>query len=101
MIYNFRDSSDQTPMHYAAQFGRLDSIKYFYLKGAELDLHRDNESRRPIHLACLYGHVEVVRFFVENGVPLIDENSVHSIHDASIGSDIATKDLLNISSVRK
>lgn len=93
-VYNYPDFSNKTPIHYAAQFGRLDIIKYLYLKGADLDLLRDKEGRRPIHLACLYGHVDVARFFVENGVSLTDENSMHSIHYACIGGDAATIEYL-------
>ena len=92
-IYNYEDHNHMTPISYAAQFGRLDVIKYLYLKGAELAYH-DRSTRRPIHLACLYGHVDVVRFFVENGVPLTDSIGLPTIHCACAGGDVATIEYL-------
>ena len=52
-----------TPLYFAAQEGRLATLKYLHEK-AKCDLSsRSNDGRKPIHAACQCGHTHIVKVF--------------------------------------
>ena len=56
-----------TPLHMAAQEGKLDIIRYL-TREKELDPDQsDDDDMTPLHLAACYGHTEVVRYLIERG----------------------------------
>lgn len=64
--YFYPDKNGLTPAHYAAIFGDIDLIKYFFLKGLPISNIEDNKKRSPIHLACMYDRIEVVEYYINN-----------------------------------
>lgn len=65
------ETNDKTPLHLAAQKGRLNLVKYFVNdREVHLDL-KDKYGKIPLHLAAENGHLDVVEYFVEDkGVKL-------------------------------
>ena len=62
---NARAELGLTALHVAAQYGRLDMVRYLVKKGASFSA-RDNHGGTALHYAA-EGHLDVVRYLVENG----------------------------------
>lgn len=58
--------SCKTPLHDAADFGRVDAARILLAHGADPEA-RDRYGRAPLHYAAREGHPELVTFLVERG----------------------------------
>mmetsp|Transcript_23251 Transcript_23251/g.45124 ORF Transcript_23251/g.45124 Transcript_23251/m.45124 type:complete len:93 (-) Transcript_23251:56-334(-) len=56
----------QTPLHFAANNGEIESIKCLIENGAEKEA-KDNDGRTPLHVAAEAGKMEVVKCLLELG----------------------------------
>ena len=59
-----------TPLHIAAQVGRVDVMKQFLGKGGLREVRniinvRDNYGQTPLHYATEYGHTDMIKFLLE------------------------------------
>ena len=54
-----QDNRKQTPLHLAAQLGKVDSVLVLLKGGASTDI-KDDEDRTPEDLATIHGHADVV-----------------------------------------
>lgn len=72
-----RDFKGQTPAHYIACTGNVDSLDILIDKYTELFSEQDNMGRTPLHAAAWSGNIDFFTFFgkVENSLDNI--NSVH------------------------
>jgi ankyrin repeat protein len=52
---NSRDGSSKTPLHAAAEEGRLNVVKFLVENGADKGA-KNNEDRTPLHFAAENGH---------------------------------------------
>lgn len=58
-----KNSNDNTPLHFAARYGRVDNVKYLISKNA--DFNASNKvNMSPLHLAALGGHLETAKHLV-------------------------------------
>jgi ankyrin repeat protein len=62
---NARDSSGNTPLHFAAMFGHLDIVQILIRNKAKIDA-RGSYGETPLFLAAGMGHVEIVRTLIEH-----------------------------------
>ncbi|XP_065578779.1 poly [ADP-ribose] polymerase tankyrase-like [Artemia franciscana] len=61
---NTRDRRERTPLHYAAQKGRIDVCQLLLSYGAKLDVF-DDEKWSPLRMAFDYKHHDIVSYFLE------------------------------------
>lgn len=57
---------EPTPLHVAAQYGRLDIVKLLIESGAKVKA-RDQDGYIPLHLAARSGNADVVKVLIEGG----------------------------------
>ena len=58
--------SGDTAVHYAAQFGHVNLVKFLVNCGA--DVEKPNfDGKKPLHEAAQFSQLECVKFLVENG----------------------------------
>lgn len=55
-----RDDEGMTPLHYAAECGKVDAIQSLISNGAKVDLV-DQENKYPVHYAILSANYEAFR----------------------------------------
>ncbi|XP_027146038.1 CARD- and ANK-domain containing inflammasome adapter protein [Larimichthys crocea] len=81
---NTVNSSNETLLHVAAQYGHLSIIELLIRKGARLDL-QDNKGHTALHRAASRGHTEIVRALVQAGAPIytLDLQGKTSVHLAA------------------
>ncbi|XP_045906758.1 CARD- and ANK-domain containing inflammasome adapter protein [Micropterus dolomieu] len=78
---NIMNSSHETVLHLAAEFGHLSIIELLIRKGARVDL-QDNKGRTALHRAARRGHSEIVWALAQAGAPIYtldlqDKTPVH------------------------
>ncbi|EEU38378.1 uncharacterized protein NECHADRAFT_77073 [Fusarium vanettenii 77-13-4] len=56
----------ETPMHYAARFNEISTIKWLKARGGNID-SRNCDGQTPLHLAAKGGHLETVRTLIRLG----------------------------------
>lgn len=56
----------RSPLHKAAEKGKLEACKLLVEKGASVDA-RDKDGLTPLHDACTLGKVEVVEYLISQG----------------------------------
>ena len=68
LSYKAYDGNGKSTMHYAAEYGRLDIIKYLIqaCNFKEFNI-LDNGENTPLDLACKYGFIECVQFLCHHG----------------------------------
>ena len=83
---NEADSEMMTPMHIAAQHGKVEVIQTLIKHGANMSEEAGQHQRTPLHCAVLEGHLAAVRVLVENGanVDAIGRYGDTSLHSAAV-----------------
>mmetsp|Transcript_39523 Transcript_39523/g.62493 ORF Transcript_39523/g.62493 Transcript_39523/m.62493 type:complete len:133 (-) Transcript_39523:69-467(-) len=61
-----QDTNKRTPMHWAADFGHTEVLKYLHSKGANCNV-KDNFGITPLLAAVYESHEEAVKFLVSIG----------------------------------
>jgi ankyrin repeat protein len=65
----FFSREPNTPIHYAAMFGQLSVMKWYFANGLDLNcLNGSDES--PFHFACRSGNLDLVEFLARQGLDL-------------------------------
>ena len=59
--------SGETPMFNAVEKGELETVKFLFNIGGDLN-SRNDEGNTPLHAATRFGHIEVVKFILANVV---------------------------------
>ncbi|KAI1284504.1 hypothetical protein F5Y07DRAFT_346775 [Xylaria sp. FL0933] len=62
-----RDSLINTPLHFAAHFGRPKIVEELLNRGAPIDDGTDVNEQTPLHMAAFGGHIEVMRKLILRG----------------------------------
>ncbi len=70
---------DERPLHWAAMWGQLDTVKLLLEKGAEIDAPTSSKMT-PLHWAAWQGGLEVVKYLVSKRA---DKNAT-SVHGESV-----------------
>lgn len=78
---------DERPLHWAAMWGQLDTVKLLLETGAEIDAPTSSKMT-PLHWAAWQGGLEVVKYLVSKGANK-DATSVHgeSVLNRAINHD--------------
>lgn len=73
---NAIDGKNYTPLHYAAELGKIQSMHLLLENGARVDASQCGTT--PLHLACKMGHADCVRLLMKYGATqfLTRQNSV-------------------------
>jgi len=75
---NYADKEGWTPLHYAASWGKVNSISFLLEKGADLEA-TNAKGWTPFHNALYYGHKDTAAFILSKGgkatVPPISKSS--------------------------
>lgn len=66
ILFNMRDESGRTLLHYAASIGNKDIIGVLVQGGAELDI-KDSIGDTPLHIAAYNGELEVTKELLARG----------------------------------
>ena len=61
----FPDMNNWTPVHYAAQLGRMSFLHLFYGLDPSCLTAKDTKGRTPFHIAALWNQIEVVCFCLD------------------------------------
>ena len=62
-----KDGKGRTPLHTAAQYGQVSTLKYYLFMNEEsspstLELkHKDESGNTPLHTACVHGQLDIVQ----------------------------------------
>ena len=91
-----RDVSDAatvdglTALHYAAQNGSLDIIKFLVEHGADISAQDYEQSRSVIHFAAENGDIECIKYLTEHGADLLDKdaNGATAFHYAVMANNL-------------
>lgn len=83
-----RDSLAFTPLHYAAEFGHLEIIQYFWMSGLSVDdkamAFSSQSAITPLHLAAGNGNLDVIQFLVTQvGVNTRTSSGLTPLHYAA------------------
>ncbi|KAI0015385.1 ankyrin repeat-containing domain protein [Xylariomycetidae sp. FL0641] len=82
-----RDSMLNTPLHFAARFGRAKIVEELLNKGAAIDDGYESEEQTPLHTAAFGGHVEVMRKLILRGArPNATSKDIGPVVNAAICS---------------
>ncbi|KAJ8125223.1 hypothetical protein O1611_g8416 [Lasiodiplodia mahajangana] len=82
-----RDSMVNTPLHFAAIFGRSKIVEELLNRGAPIDDAIEIGEQTPLHMAAFGGHVEVMRKLVLRGAnPNASANDIGPVVNAAICS---------------
>lgn len=64
-----RDAEGRTPLHEAAFYGYIDTVRQLLSLQAEVNA-RDNKQRTPGHWCAFKGHLNVVKVLVDGGADI-------------------------------
>ncbi|KAI1738519.1 hypothetical protein F4680DRAFT_425179 [Xylaria scruposa] len=82
-----RDSLVNTPLHFAAHFGRPKIVEELLNRGAPIDDGIEISEQTPLHMAAFGGHVEVMKKLVLRGAdPNATANDIGPVVNAAICS---------------
>jgi ankyrin repeat protein len=90
-------SYNQTPVHWAAAYGNLQSLKIMEICGADLSIRMNDKcGYQPIHLAAGSGHVALVEWFLDNGIAVESPNKFGftPLHVAAVNGQTETANFL-------
>eukprot|EP01126_Amoeba_proteus_P060093 TRINITY_DN7918_c0_g1_i5.p1 TRINITY_DN7918_c0_g1~~TRINITY_DN7918_c0_g1_i5.p1 ORF type:complete len:396 (-),score=60.47 TRINITY_DN7918_c0_g1_i5:115-1302(-) len=77
-LVNARDEEQNTLLHWAAQLGSVEGVRFLLQNGSEVNA-KNQHLETPLHHAALKGHVPVIQELVRAGAVL----DVHSLHGLS------------------
>jgi ankyrin repeat protein len=88
---------NQTPVHWAAAYGNLQSLKIMEYYGVDLSVRMNDEcGYQPIHLAAGSGHITLVEWFLDNGIAVDCQNKFGftPLHLAAVNGHTETANFL-------
>ncbi|MDG7055809.1 MAG: ankyrin repeat domain-containing protein, partial [Wolbachia endosymbiont of Menacanthus eurysternus] len=71
---NVLDFYENTPLHYAAQYGCLGIVKILIENGADVNRVNKYDRDAPLHLAAENNHLETVKYLVDKGADVHVQN---------------------------
>jgi ankyrin repeat protein len=69
---------ERTPLHVAAEAGRLEVARLLIDSGADVMARDEGDNATPLHWAAQNGHLEVVRLLLDRGA---DPNACDDVHE--------------------
>ncbi|XP_033116145.1 transient receptor potential cation channel subfamily A member 1-like [Anneissia japonica] len=94
---NLKNRDKQAPLHFAARFGRLNTLRRLLdcPTGLNLINEADGEGMTALHIAAWNGHVKVVQMLINQGALLHrDHNGRSPLHLAAMGGYTDTMNVL-------
>nr|WP_223158783.1 ankyrin repeat domain-containing protein [Wolbachia endosymbiont of Pentalonia nigronervosa] len=82
-----------TPLHYAAFYDKLDTVKFLIDQGAYIKAKAANDfDKKPMHVAAQGGSKDVIEFFLSKGVNIddTDQNNCTPLHYAAWQGELDT-----------
>jgi len=76
-------------IHYAAQLGNINQVRYFLDKGVDINVPEDNDYRNtPLHIAALHEQDQMIEFLIKHGANINAGNAIDAtpLHTAARGS---------------
>ena len=73
-ILETKDTAGRTALHFAANSGHLEIVKYLLAKGIDINL-KSSANTTPLHFAAFSGHLDIVKWLVENHAELEIKNN--------------------------
>ena len=79
-----------TALHYAAQNGDIDIIRYLVEHGADITAQDYEQSRSVLHFAAQNGNIECIKYLTEHGANLLDHdmNGATAFHHAVLSNNL-------------
>ena len=59
-----KDKLDQTPLHYASQYGHLNIAQYLINEQHCDPMTKDDQGQTPLHYACQYGNLNIAQYLI-------------------------------------
>jgi ankyrin repeat protein len=90
-------SYNQTPVHWAAAYGNLQSLKIMKTYGADLSVRMNDKcGYQPIHLAAGSGHITLIEWFLDKGIAVECPNKFGftPLHVAAVNGQTETANFL-------
>ncbi|OQR75975.1 transient receptor potential cation channel subfamily A member 1-like [Tropilaelaps mercedesae] len=94
---NLKNNDNQSPLHFAAMFGRLNTVRHLLdsKKGHLIINEMDGQGKTPLHIASQCGHVRVVHLLLVKGALLHrDHKGRTPLHYAAMNGYNNTMDQL-------
>ena len=69
------NSSQDTPLNFAAIYNNIDIVKLLVKAGADLDIANDDDET-PLHTAVHLGNIKIVKFLIDEGANINKRDSI-------------------------
>ena len=92
-----KDAQGYTPMHHAAQTGKVDAMEFLYGKDATLVNAKNNAGSTPMHHAASYGEVDAMEFLYGKDATLVNAKDAQGstpMHHAAYNGKVDAMEFL-------
>ena len=73
---NIKDKNEQTPLHYAIEYGRTNMVQILLENGADIGI-KNKYGWLPLHYAIKKGHVEIAKLLTQYGADVRAKKDMH------------------------
>jgi len=84
----------QRPIHIAAKYGKLESVKLLLEKGVSITTGGESRNLMPIHYAVISNYLEVVKLFVEHDPSQINAHTLYRSTPLHLAAEFGRLEIL-------